>query len=518
MNTQEISQTVNKCYPYPETFRVTSPYGTRGGKSHKGIDLVGINNKTIVSCCDGVVTKAAGDGGSGYGNHIMIRNADGSGCLYAHLCKIYVKKGQNVSIKQAIGLEGSTGNSTGSHLHLGVSSNGDYTTTHAQQTWIDPAVWFGLASTNPIQGKVFDGAGYPTGYPTDSSKSTITTITSVTSGATGGSSITGIADAIIPSGESYHVTDATGVYSDWLYGRRYRVLVDTGDGNALDVSELRCNFDITKTAYMEAHQSVLKIYNLSPEDENKLIRQGQTIIIEAGYNGNQYGIIFAGKIIQPIRSRENGVDYVLTLVSMDEEIYAGYGLVNITLVNESNLRDAVEVSTTRATYPRKIGKLIDTSITYPRGKVLFGMPKTFLDNCARSENATYYGENGEVNIIRAEVSEDGTDASMIPSFSPSSGLLDNPSQTEYGISCKILLNPSVTLGSLFHIDNTLIAGLRFQQGQQLRPMDSNGIYRVIKIHYVGDTRGDDWYMEIDAIGQQGMLPGLANDAGTSVFN
>lgn len=511
---------MNKCYPYPETFRVSSPYGTRGGKKHKGIDLVGINNKTIVSCCEGVVTKASSDGGSGYGNHIMIRNEDGSGCLYAHLSKIYVKKGQTVSIKQAIGLEGSTGNSTGSHLHLGVSSNGDYTETHVKQSWIDPAIWFGMVTTNPIQGEVFDGSGYPSGYPADSGSSTITTVTTVTE-SSGGSLSTGgsgIVDAIIPSGDSYKVVDGTGVYSDWLYGRRYRVLVETGDGSALDVSELRCNFDITKTAYMEAHQSVLKIYNLSPEDENKLIKQGQTIIIEAGYNGSQYGIIFAGKIIQPIRSRENGVDYVLTLVSMDEEVYAGYGLVNITLVNESNLRDAVEVATTTATYPRKLGKLIDTTITYPRGKVLFGTPKTFLDNCARSENATYYGENGEVNIIKAEISDDDIDASMIPSFSPASGLLDNPSQTEYGISCKILLNPSVTLGSLFHIDNTLVAGLRFQQGQQLRPMDSSGIYRVIKIHYVGDTRGDDWYMEIDAIGQQGTLPGLATNIGTAVFN
>lgn len=73
----------------------------------------------------------------------------------------------------------------------------------------------------------------------------------------------------------------------------------------------------------------MTIYNLSPNTENKLIKAGQRIIIEAGYTGSQYGVIFAGKVVQPIRSKENAVDYKLTLVSMDEEVYASYGLVGV---------------------------------------------------------------------------------------------------------------------------------------------------------------------------------------------
>ena len=56
--------------------------------------------------------------GGAYGKHVCVRHEDGNISLYAHLAGIYVDKGQKVGISSALGMEGATGNASGSHLHL----------------------------------------------------------------------------------------------------------------------------------------------------------------------------------------------------------------------------------------------------------------------------------------------------------------------------------------------------------------------------------------------------------------
>lgn len=503
----------NKSYPFPGTFVCTSPFGPRNSSEsyvssyHYGIDLVGQSSINVISCMSGTVRRASPNAGSGYGNHVWIANDDGSACLYAHLKSYNVRVGQRVSAKQVIGVMGNTGNSTGPHLHLGVSTNQDYGTTHSNKKryFINPAIWLGM-SGNP-KGKTFSGTGYVTGSAagiTSTNNSSASVSESSTTSSTSGT-------ILLPSGEYYEIKNLEGVYSDWLYGRRYRVFVDLGNGEAFDVSELRCTFEVVKTAFMEANQSTLTIYNLNPDDENKLIKQGQRIIIEAGYTGSQYGVIFAGKVIQPIRSKENGVDYKLTLLSMDSEVYASYGLVGVSLVAGQSARDAVDACLNKATYKQEAGQLTDFDIEYPRGKVLFGMPKTFLDEIARSENATYYSDDGKVNIVSAKDISEGN----ILSFGPDSGLIGTPTQTEYGISCKVLMNPQITINTLFHVDNRKIEGYRYTPGQPVRSLDSEGIYRAVRVTHIGDTRGNNWYTQIDAISQAGLLPGMT--AGSQIY-
>ncbi len=103
-------------------FRVTSPrgYRTLNGKReyHKGLDLVGVTDSTVYSICDGVVRTAYQSNGAGY--YIVVTMADGRRVFYMHLkAKSFkVKDGDRVKKGQALGVMGSTGNSTGAHTHL----------------------------------------------------------------------------------------------------------------------------------------------------------------------------------------------------------------------------------------------------------------------------------------------------------------------------------------------------------------------------------------------------------------
>lgn len=111
-------------FPFKSGYTITSAFGvTRsGGKKHKGVDLVGKGSKHIYPINSGKVVAVKYDSG-GYGNYIIINHGDGYWSLYAHLKKVYVKNGQSVNRNTILGVEGSTGRSTGSHLHLEVRKN-----------------------------------------------------------------------------------------------------------------------------------------------------------------------------------------------------------------------------------------------------------------------------------------------------------------------------------------------------------------------------------------------------------
>ncbi len=101
--------------------RRTSPFTNRR-EFHSGIDIVARQGTPIIAPADGLVIKAARD--SGYGNLLEIRHMQGIVTRYAHLMKFLVRPGNRVRRGDTIGLVGSTGRSTGPHLHYEVRLNG----------------------------------------------------------------------------------------------------------------------------------------------------------------------------------------------------------------------------------------------------------------------------------------------------------------------------------------------------------------------------------------------------------
>lgn len=140
-------------FPCPGYKRVSSGWGGRGaplagGSSyHKGIDLAASKGTSILASESGTVitvikgcthnygkSKSCGCG-KGYGNYLMINHGGGLVTVYAHCTDIYVSVGSTVTRGQVIATVGSTGASTGFHLHYGVLQNG---------TYVDPAPFIGL--------------------------------------------------------------------------------------------------------------------------------------------------------------------------------------------------------------------------------------------------------------------------------------------------------------------------------------------------------------------------------------
>ncbi|MFQ4134816.1 peptidoglycan DD-metalloendopeptidase family protein [Nodosilinea sp. PGN35] len=104
---------------WPTRGTLTSGYGWRWGRMHRGVDIAGPVGTPIVAAAPGVVVRSGWNSG-GYGNLVDIRHSDGSMTRYAHNSRLLVRQGEQVRQGQQIAEMGSTGYSTGPHLHFEV--------------------------------------------------------------------------------------------------------------------------------------------------------------------------------------------------------------------------------------------------------------------------------------------------------------------------------------------------------------------------------------------------------------
>ncbi len=117
-------------WPCPNYTKITSPYGYRncpfhGRELHSGIDMAAPYGSPILAAADGQVIKSGWV--NSYGYTVMIYHGSGLTTIYAHCSSLLVSVGQNVTKGTQVAKVGSTGDSTGNHLHFGVKLNGSYT-------------------------------------------------------------------------------------------------------------------------------------------------------------------------------------------------------------------------------------------------------------------------------------------------------------------------------------------------------------------------------------------------------
>lgn len=134
-------------WPLPRDYTITSPYGYREDpitgqiSFHSGTDIAAPEATPILAAADGTVTIANGSDswGESYGYYVKIQHDETYESLYAHCLAVFVTVGQEVKQGEVIALVGSTGNSTGNHLHFEVREDG---------TEVDPIGFFAKSKTD----------------------------------------------------------------------------------------------------------------------------------------------------------------------------------------------------------------------------------------------------------------------------------------------------------------------------------------------------------------------------------
>ncbi|MFF8382699.1 M23 family metallopeptidase [Streptomyces kanasensis] len=125
---QAPAQSSSSGFTAPVSAGVSTPYRASGSMwssgYHTGVDFTASSGTTVKAVGPGTVVSAGWSGA--YGNEVVIKHADGNYSQYAHLSSLSVSAGQTVGGGQQIGLSGSTGNSTGPHLHFEIRTSPAY--------------------------------------------------------------------------------------------------------------------------------------------------------------------------------------------------------------------------------------------------------------------------------------------------------------------------------------------------------------------------------------------------------
>lgn len=145
-DTKKLKETGINSMCIPVNGRITSEYAYRthpiSGEYnfHSGLDIGANMGDNIKSALDGTVTDVDTIGKTSYGKYIVVSHSSGTSTLYGHCSKIIAKNGQSVKKGDVIARVGSTGNSTGPHLHFEVRING----TRLNPRWFADFVWYGI--------------------------------------------------------------------------------------------------------------------------------------------------------------------------------------------------------------------------------------------------------------------------------------------------------------------------------------------------------------------------------------
>ena len=300
-------------------------------------------------------------------------------------------------------------------------------------------------------------------------------------------------------------------YTLYISGPKYGVYGNNQTVARTIKDPIRITFDLYKSVLLEANTCIITIYNLSPDTEREIIQQGSEIILEAGYQENT-GIIFKGQLFQPIRGKENGTDYFLRLLCIDGDAYLNLTWDSETLSSNNTRRQLAEQvmrSSTNQLDSVDLSQLpnenfMDGSISMnERSKVVFGCPGKCLNNIAKMSNSTFYVDNNVGKFFNPNSTSGLQNAHLI---NKETGMINQPRQIDRGVEVRCLLSPEIQLGDFIKIDNKSVIVKEYEYGSIPYLLDRDGIYRIIKMHAVGDSRGQDWYWDLTTITQSGLTP------------
>jgi len=338
-----------------------------------------------------------------------------------------------------------------------------------------------------------------------------------------------------------------------LFGRAYSLKLLNGQ-KTLQVSNsswepeaLRVVFE-TEAVYRDlAFWATIKIYNLNNDTAQSVLSsitvpppqnsgtppiiQGDEVQLSAGYQAgnNASNVIFDGNVFQPKWTKEDVVDYVVQLECVlglgplsGQIVSTNYqgGISQLAIVKRIAAQAGIGYNGSQIAEDKLAG------IVYPQGGAVFGPPIDFLRNLAAQHQLIFCPMSDGTFVMKdvpAFLESAGTPQfKYSPPIPPDLNIpldpnvnytiIGTPQQTEQGVVFRVLMDPRIKIQYppiAVEIDNSAIRQLSINVGQgYLAPLASDGVYIVIGVRHVGDTRGNDWYTEITGVTPKGIATSM----------
>jgi hypothetical protein len=298
------------------------------------------------------------------------------------------------------------------------------------------------------------------------------------------------------------------------FGRKASLIVSTGTVG-LDLSAFRFTFRTTNSDAQTPNTLYVRAYNLAPETVQKIgtnaSTEFNTITLQAGYENGNFGIIFQGSIKQTATGRERNVDSYIDIWGADADEWYNFSVISKSIVAGQTPAQVINAITGAAsvngTPPVKFasdatGLINDnglgTAQALSRGKVLFGMSRSYARDWANKYGFRWSLQNGEFVLVPITGYRPGEAVVL----SSTTGLIGVPEATQDGVKVRVLLNPLIRIGALVQIAQSDINHITtLQQGLQIAPSaaivtTAAGFYRVMTCEMSGDMRGPEWYSDL----------------------
>lgn len=282
-------------------------------------------------------------------------------------------------------------------------------------------------------------------------------------------------------------------------------LVVGGDGDGLELGELRVVFQVRHADSETPNTADIRVYNLSKSTMVR-IKEFSRVVLQAGYRSGA-GLIFGGNIRQVRRGR-NGADTYLDILASDGDKAYNYAVVNATLAAGATAADQVgKAASAMSEHGATVGSVPDLGGTVlPRGKVMYGMARKYLRDASAGNGCTWSIQSGAVQVVPVQ----GYLPGRAVRLTARTGLVGQPEQTNEGIKVRALINPRFRVGGRIQLDNESIqkyrTELRYKSVNLAPRLDEDGFYRILAIDWTGDTRGRDWYADLICVGIDDSAP------------
>ena len=324
-------------------------------------------------------------------------------------------------------------------------------------------------------------------------------------------------------------------YEQWLRHFRLVVSINGQRQEALDLSEYRTTFHISQAAIGKPCTAEITVYNVAKstadmiEAPTNAVIGGRRprVILEAGYQ-DDYSTIFEGDLYWKSLGRDSETETFMRLVAATGDRAQQYAVVNASIpkgATQEQVFDVVAKSMAeKGVCGGKKPTLMATKL--PRGKVLYMMSADAMQGLADTNQFDWgYTSNGLVAISKDRTYRKSEDVIVLNS---ETGMVGRPTLSVEGIDLQCLLQPRIDVGSLIQIDNASIQRQSYDTGYQTDLMknaastdafvSADGVYRVVGREHVGDTRGNDWYTKILAVGVNASQQPLTPTAMTNLPN
>lgn len=293
--------------------------------------------------------------------------------------------------------------------------------------------------------------------------------------------------------------------------RTAQVIVGTG-GLGLLIQQVRISFEVNKTVDPVPNLALIKMYNLSPENENKIHDEYDEVILNAGYI-QAPKLIFRGNIITVSRYRD-GNDRITEIQAGDGD--KDYRKATMQATLSAGTRHSQLIDRALSSFSSTIrGSIVIQDKARTRGKVISGNTRDILDDLAKETGSHWSIQDGALQIISSNDVAPGQ-AIVVTS---ETGMLGAPEINDKGIGIKTLLNPEIKINGSVKLDNngirrkqatakSLAAPRETAETAPRKPvrLDPDGIYKVIRTVHKGDTRGQEWMTEAECIGLNQPIP------------